>query len=284
VLNLQARQSEVSRAVERLVQCAEVEPPPQPYPEGQLAKLAGVAVESSFHVQELVTVVLPSFDPSLAAHLHSLSRRLGSICNGLIASANLSDSERATLATNPAVMHPPYYPFLDSHTHSHSLFLPLTPFSSLSLSHSLLFSQNGRPRREATATLTSVSRTLDKSVRDIVTAVVSLSNKNYRPLGIMPTGQDFDTLVGQFSKSVAKYVTLIKADLKVIPFYLPIAFSLSFSRFIQHDLANDHLTTPHPPPPPITAATTATTTFTLLISIGDLQKKKKKVQFNSFQF
>jgi len=147
VLNLQARQSEVSRAVERLVQGAEVEPPPQPYPEGQLAKLAGVAVESSFHVQELVTVVLPSFDPSLAAHLHSLSRRLGSICNGLIASANLSDSERATLATNLAVMHPPYYPFLDSH-HTHPCAIPMctclahtpTPILSLSPTHSLFLS------------------------------------------------------------------------------------------------------------------------------------------------
>ena len=112
-------------------------------------------------------------------------------------------------------------------------------------------------------------------MRDIVTAVVSLSNKNYRPLGIMPTGQDFDTLVGQFSKSVAKYVTLIKADLKVIPFYLPIAFSLSFSRFFQRMITS---------PPPTTTTITATTTFTLLISLGDLQKKKKKVQFNSFQF
>lgn len=54
-----------------------------------------------------------------------------------------------------------------------------------------------------------------KSVKELVTAIVSLSNKNYRPLGIMPTGQDLDNLVGQFSKTVVRYVSVVKTDIKV---------------------------------------------------------------------
>ena len=95
VVNLQARQSEVVRLIDGLLSAAVSEPAPRPYPVSLLARLACAAGESSCHIQELVTVVVPSFDPSLAAHLLALTRRLSALCSGLVAAAQLADLERA---------------------------------------------------------------------------------------------------------------------------------------------------------------------------------------------
>ena len=123
--------------------------------------------------------------------------------------------------------------------------MPPPSFNPINLTISQLsifldFLQVLYPPREATVTLIGISQTLEKSVREIVTDVVSLSNKNYRPLGIMPVGQDFDTLVGHFSKALVKYVSIVKADLKV-------SFSLSFSHFFRFNCFSFSLSSPFDP-------------------------------------
>jgi len=60
----------------------------------KLEVMGRAVVDSVIHLQEVVTIVLPSFDPSLAAPLVALAKSLPSSTNGLIAAARLADSEK----------------------------------------------------------------------------------------------------------------------------------------------------------------------------------------------
>jgi len=143
--------------------------------EVSLVSLATDAVVLSCHVQEILTVISTTSAASIEAHLQQLSRRISSICNGLMSAANQSELERRSLNPNPP--------------------------------------------RQATASLIEIARTLSRTMQTTVMSIKAIhesySNPNYsKSSEIIHSGQDLETLVSLVAKAVSKYASIVKAEMK----------------------------------------------------------------------